>query len=288
MNQHAAGGFSLSDLHLLDDVCGALAMQSIALQSTAELGGRMSLLARQRRDHARLDEYFAELARTPEPEQGAVLLAMYRLVFPHAFAEEAVLWPVLRRLSPDGHALTLQNEREHQAINALVTQLEGLAPSSAEHRTVLAQVVDLLREDVRDEEDKLLPRLQSALSPMQLKALGIAWEAVRRIAPTRAHPIVSRRPPGNVIAALPLAVVDRCRDALDALSLRHPGKVPGRVSAALTQASHGIERLPGMRQGEHPATRVPRGPRKWNRTALAVGVVASAGVLLAARNRRKR
>ena len=262
-------------------------MQSIALQTTAELGGRMSLLVRQRRDHRRLYEYFAELARTPEREQGAILLDMYRLVFPHAFAEEAVLWPLLRRLSPEGHALTLQNEREHQAINLLVTRLEGLAPGSAEHRTVLAQVVDLLRADVCDEEDKLLPQLQAALGPVQLTALGIAWEAVRRIAPTRAHPIVSRRPPGNVLAALPLAIVDRCRDRVDALAMRRSEKGEGRVGAALAQTSHAIERLPGMRRGEHPATRVPRGPRKWNRTAVAVGLVASAGVMLAVRNHRQ-
>ena len=35
-------------------------------------------------------------------EQLPVLIDLYRLVFPHAFAEESVLWPVMRRVLPDG------------------------------------------------------------------------------------------------------------------------------------------------------------------------------------------
>ena len=42
-------------------------------------------------------------------------------MFPHAFAEESVRCPVLRRTVPDGPALTLQIEQEHQAVNELVT-----------------------------------------------------------------------------------------------------------------------------------------------------------------------
>ena len=63
---------------------------------------------------------------------------------------------VWRRLPPDGLALTLRVEREHQEVNELWTRL------------------------------------------------GLAWEAVRRTAPTRPQPLVSRRPPGNALAALPL------------------------------------------------------------------------------------
>jgi hypothetical protein len=130
---------------------------------------------------------------------------------------------VIRRVLRDGHALTLQVEQEHQAINVLVTRLEGLEHGSPERGQVIARLVELLRQDVRDEEDELLPRLQGKLTGAQLRALGIAWEAVRWIAPTRAHPIVARRPPGNWLSALPLAVIDRLRDATDALADRSRG-----------------------------------------------------------------
>ena len=75
-------------------------MQSIAGQSGGELGGPISVLYRQRRDHVRLAGYLEALSRSTGTEQQRVLLSIYRLVFPHAFAEEAVLWPVIRRVLP--------------------------------------------------------------------------------------------------------------------------------------------------------------------------------------------
>ncbi|HEX8481293.1 MAG TPA: hemerythrin domain-containing protein [Allosphingosinicella sp.] len=265
-------------------------MKSISAQNESELGGRSSILARQKRDHMRLDGLLRRLGEAPAAGRNPVLLDIYRLVFPHAFAEEAVLWPLIRRLLPDGQALTLQVELEHQRINALVTELETLEPGSEAHEQRLVRIVQLLREDVRDEEDALLPRLQAELSPAQLRLLGVCWEIVRAIAPTRAHPIVSRRPPGNVLSALPLALLDRLRDAVDSsLQQNAGGGAPRlrRLSSALARASHAVERLPGMRRGEDPATRVRRGSgAPWRAAAfLAIGA-GSAALLFASRRRR--
>ncbi len=265
-------------------------MKSLAEQNVAELGGRGSVLSRQKRDHIRLDRLLQELGTVGANRQDAVLRRIYRLVFPHAFAEESVLWPVMRRVLPDGEELTLRVEREHQEINELVTRIEALEPGSPERRQLLDRAVRLLQQDVRDEEDLLLPRLQARLSGPRLQLLGLAWDAVRRIAPTRAHPIVSRRPPGNVLAALPLALLDRCRDGVDGVLDRGGGPAAGALgalSAGLTKASHAVERLPGMRLGEQPATR--RGRRAgagWAVAAFLAAASASAAVALAVRRRQ--
>jgi|GEM_PF-1373410 len=255
-------------------------MKSLAQQNRVELGGRLSVMNRQKQDHVRLDRLLHRLGGAAPGEQGRVLRKIYRLVFPHAFAEEAVLWPVARRLLPDGEALTLRVEREHQEINELVTRLEALEPGSLAHEQVLARVVGLLREDVRDEEDALLPRLQDELSAARLRLLGVAWEAVRQIAPTRAHPIVARRPPGNVLSALPLAIVDRCRDLVDAARDIGPaalGRPLGALGSGLAAASHGIERLPGLRRGEDPSTR-RGGPFRSGWAVAAVGTLATVSI----------
>jgi hypothetical protein len=266
-------------------------MESISGQSLTDMGGRGSVLARQKRDHIALDGLLHRLAEAPAEQQDAVLLDIYRLVFPHAFAEEAVLWPVIRRVLPDGHALTLQVELEHQRINELVTELEALEPGSPGHADLLARIVALLREDVRDEEDALLPRLQDRLSAAQLRLLGAAWEAVRAVAPTRAHPIVSRRPPGNVLSALPLALLDRGRDALDARLHRGAGRAEPALrslSAALARASHGVERLPGMRRGEDPSTRLSGGRGAgWGTAALVAAGAGAAALILRSRRRAR-
>ncbi len=235
-----------------------MAHRSVADQDVAELGGAISVLARQKKDHITLDRLLRELAGSTGEAQAAVLTRIYRLVFPHAFAEESVLWPVIRRALPDGHELTLEVEQEHQEVNELVTRLERLDVDDPARGPLLDRLTAVLREDVRDEEDELLPRLQAVTDRRTLRRLGVAWEVVRRISPTRAHPVVARRPPGNVLAALPLSVVDRLRDLLDA-ARRHG---PAAAAAALRGADRGlargagwIERIPLLRIGEDPSTR---------------------------------
>jgi hemerythrin superfamily protein len=267
---------------------------SVADQTTDQLGGPLSVLVRQKRDHVRLHALMERLKGTTGEDQAAVLIDIYRLVFPHAFAEESVLWPVMRRVLPDGGELTLEVEREHQEVNELVRKLEGLEDGSPERAEVLGRLTEVLDDDVRDEEDALFPRLQARVGRRELQVLGVLWELVRRIAPTRAHPVVARRPPGNVVAALPLSVLDRCRDTVDRALLDAPGGAGSalhRVSSALAAASHAVELLPIMRSGEDPSTRFIAGrpPFPWGTAALcaaAVGLAAGAvavGVRRAAR-----
>ena len=234
-------------------------MRSLSEQTAAELGGTWSILNRQKRDHIRLDRLLERVVATEGVEQEVVLNQIARLVFPHAFAEESVLWPTLRRVLPDGEALTLQVEQEHQEVNELWTRLES-SGSPSERRRTIERLVEVLRQDVRDEEDELLPRLQDRVDVRRLRLLGIAWEAVRRTAPTRPHPVVSRRPPGNAVAAVPLAVMDRSRDLVDAMARRGPeGMRPALRSASLAMAGAAgrVEHLGVMRRGERPSTHRP-------------------------------
>lgn len=262
-------------------------MTSIAEQSVAQLGGRLSVLARQKSDHIELDALLHRLDAASHEEQLPVLLELYRLVFPHAFAEESVLWPVMRRVLPDGEQLTLQVEQEHQEVNELVTSLETLALGTPDRQAALDRLAEVLREDVRDEEDELFPRLQQRVPQSRLRLLGLAWEVVRRVAPTRAHPIVARRPPGNVIAALPLSILDRSRDRLDGMRLRGAGRFDGALhttTSALTRVAHAIEHSPAMRRGEDPSTRVdPKPGTPW--MLIAAGAAALGGVAWAVARR---
>lgn len=232
-------------------------MRSLADQTVEELGGRRSILHRQRQDHVKLDRMLERLPDTSGDERDELLNRICRLVFTHAFAEEAVLWPALRRNLDDGEQLTARVEREHQQITEQVAALEQIAPDDPKRPQLIDRTVAMLRQDVRDEEDVLLPRLQQAVDTRTLRRLGVSWELVRRTAPTRAHPIVSRRPPGQTLSALPLGVTDRLRDRLDHAARR----VPQPVRPALVSASEGvgvvarqIEQLPPLRRGERPET----------------------------------
>jgi hemerythrin superfamily protein len=231
--------------------------RSIAHQTVEELGGAGSVLARQRNDHEELDRLLGELDGTTGRAQEQVLRRINRLVFSHAFAEETVLWPVLRRTLPDGDALTLRVEKEHQEVNDLVSELENLGHDDPRRAERLSRLVQVLREDVRDEEDVLFPRLQERLGPNELRRLGLRWELARRSSPTRPHPTVSRRPPGNVVSGLPLSLLDRSRDRIDRGVDRAPDRlVPaGRaVSRGLAALAGLVERIPVSRTGDRAPT----------------------------------
>ena len=231
--------------------------RSIADQTVEQLGGRGSVLARQRQDHIELDRLLHELDGSTGTEQEAVLQRIDRLVFSHAFAEETVLWPVMRRVLPDGEALTLRVEEEHQEVNELVTTLETTGHDDPRRAELLDRLVAVLREDVRDEEDVLFPRLQERVDAAELRRLGRQWELVRRISPTRPHPTVSRRPPGNALSGLPLSLLDRSRDAVDSLVRRAPAPlapVGQAVSRGLAAVAGLVERTPPARRGDGPPT----------------------------------
>ncbi|HET6393209.1 MAG TPA: hemerythrin domain-containing protein [Blastococcus sp.] len=232
-------------------------MRSIAQQTVDELGGPGSVLVRQRDDHIELDRLLEELDGTTGSAQEEVLGRIDRLVFSHAFAEETVLWPVLRRVLPDGDALTLQVEKEHQEVNELVSALEADGPDDPRRPARLARLVEVLREDVRDEEDVLFPRLQAAVPADELRRLGRRWDLMRRISPTRPHPTVSRRPPGNALSGLPLSILDRTRDAVDAGVRRAPAQLApagAALSKGLAAVAGLVERVPLARTGDRPPT----------------------------------
>ena len=232
-------------------------LPGIADQTPEQLGGPQSLLVRQRRDHARLDDLLDAVARARGSAQDEALTRLARLVFPHAYAEETVLWPVLRAAFPDGAELTLRNEREHQEINEVFRALDRVPAGAPDRAALLARLTALLRSDVRDEEDLLLPRLQAALTVPQLRWLGVTWELVRCTAPTRPHAVVSRRPPGNLLSAAPLSALDRTRDGLDRSARRWPVLAGPFTTAsrALGLLAGAVEHVPPLGRGEHPATR---------------------------------
>ncbi|MDL5199308.1 hemerythrin domain-containing protein [Streptomyces sp. ALI-76-A] len=205
--------------------------RTIAEETVEQLGGPDSVLARQRRDHAEMDRLMkAYDAQGEGGDREGLLKELVQLVFSHAFAEETVLWPAVRRSVADGEELTSRVEEEHQQINDLVADIERLDPGQPERERKVRQAFALIRQDIRDEEDLVLPRLQEALDTAQLRRLGTLWETVRMSAPTHPHPVIPRRPPGNAVLGVPLSLYDRMRDALG----------PGRSAATAKKVVGGL------------------------------------------------
>ena len=123
-----------------------------------------------------------------------------------------MLFPAARRaLEQAGEKITSDVETQHQRINELLLELEAYEPGDLEFEHRVAELFPLLRLDVRNEEDRLLASLEGSLDEGALERLGAEWLAAKKLAPDRPHPAIPRRPPGNVVAGLPLAIIDRVR-----------------------------------------------------------------------------
>lgn len=237
-------------------------MTSIADQTVEELGGPSSVLVRMRREHGEQEALLQRLETTTGKAQDEVLTRLWRLVFTHAYAEETVVWPALRAVSADGENLTLHIEQGHQKLSELTAELDRTRPGDPGREELITELVAELRLNIREEEDLLLPRLRQGADDRRLRRLGAAWTVVRHTAPTRPHVAVSRRPPGNVIAAAPLSVLDRSRDRLDRAARARSGRVRSGAEAAswaLARVAGVIERSRPVQAGERARTR----PGRW-------------------------
>lgn len=186
--------------------------RSVAEQDESELGGDWSLLVRQKRDHELLAALLERVSPTPGPDQDDVLREVCRMVFPHAFADESVLWPVVRKQLPYGETLVQQMDEERREVNELVGCLQDEALEPDQRPRLVGRLMELLRDAIRYEEDVLFPLLQEQVEEGRLRQLGFAWELVRRAAPTRPHPVLVRSRVGNCLVLLPLTILDRSRD----------------------------------------------------------------------------
>lgn len=166
-------------------------------------------------DHRTVDQLFTQLnAATADPEtarQTAEEIISELSV--HAVIEEMVLYPAVRQALPDGDDLAEEAIEEHQELKELLASVDGKPADDPDVRATFQTIQETLEHHVGEEEQELFPALRSSLDQEKLNQLGAAMDKAKGAAPTRPHPKAPSTPPGNLIAGLGAAVVDKVRDA---------------------------------------------------------------------------
>jgi hemerythrin-like domain-containing protein len=126
----------------------------------------------------------------------------------HAEIEEQTLYPALRDAAEDD---VLEALEEHHAVKAVLAELERMAPSHERFRAKMQVVIENVRHHVEEEEgdDGLFDLARTELKQPQLEEMAERAEQLRKVGPTRPHPLSPDQPPLNVIIGLPVAVMDR-------------------------------------------------------------------------------
>jgi hemerythrin superfamily protein len=131
----------------------------------------------------------------------------------HSVAEEMFVYPAMRQHLPDGDAAVEHDVAEHKQLEKLMRDWEGVDAADADFDRVLTELEQVLRDHVDDEETEQFPQLREHIPHADLVAMATRVEAVKKVAPTRPHPLAPNNALFHFVVGPGVGLVDRLRDA---------------------------------------------------------------------------
>ncbi|MGW7267012.1 hemerythrin domain-containing protein [Streptomyces sp. NPDC054842] len=167
-------------------------------------------------DHEEVEELFTNIEELPsgDPQRKQYADQVTMELVRHSVAEEAYLYPAVRRHVPGGDTLADRELEDHAVAERTMKDLEGCQADDPEFDRLMSRLMTEIRTHVADEENNLFPRLRESCSQEALDELGDKVRQAKKTAPTRPHPSAPDKPPANKLLAPGAGLVDRMRDAL--------------------------------------------------------------------------
>ncbi|HET8717160.1 MAG TPA: hemerythrin domain-containing protein [Nocardioidaceae bacterium] len=171
-------------------------------------------------DHHEIKDYFKQLEAAQDPKQRRDIAdALTAEVVRHSVAEEMYLYPAAREKLPNGDQLVDEELSEHAEAEQLLKDWEGVSGDDPEFMRLYEKIKEgLLHHIDEEEEPKLFPEMQAALTPEELLDLGEQITRAKKLAPTRPHPSAPDEPPGDKVLGVPMGLIDRIRDKMSGRS----------------------------------------------------------------------
>lgn len=182
------------------------------MADTAAAGDVVDILTADHREMVGLLELI-ETTADPEERRSLADSAIAEVVR-HSIAEELFVYPVYEREVPDGKDEVEHDKEEHQELDEVMKELEGLDAGRAEFLATVKRFKELLEHHADDEESDQFPKLRDHVAAEDLIDLGRKVEAAKKIAPTRPHPGSPHSELFHMTIGPGVGMVDRLRDAL--------------------------------------------------------------------------
>ena len=170
-------------------------------------------------DHREFEAIFQQLEGLRGRSEPDVLTRKRELVdevtiglVKHSVAEETQVYPRVEKQVDKDEAE--HSKEEHAEAEETMKRLERMDAGDPEFDGAVAELIREIRHHAQEEESRMFTELRASFSREELVDMAEKVEAVKKIAPTRAHPMTPNEP-GIRLAVGPVAsLLDHLRDAV--------------------------------------------------------------------------
>ncbi len=166
-------------------------------------------------EHREVESLLDQIAQ-PEQQPNARDIAdqVIAMLIKHSVAEEMYVYPAMEQYLEDGKQDVEHDKAEHQELEELLKQLEGLDVSDPQFPRCVSRIQEVPADHVSDEESGQFPKMRAAIPAETLVELRGKVEMAEKIAPTRPHPQAPHSELFHKLVGPGVGMVDRLRDAL--------------------------------------------------------------------------
>jgi hemerythrin superfamily protein len=172
-------------------------------------------------DHQAIRERFSELDGARADDRPQLLWELVEQLVRHEVAEEAVVYPALRR-EPGGDAVADARVAEESEAEQLLARLEKLDPATQEFQGAVRDLRATVLDHAQKEESDVFPLLTTNEESGYLALLGQKFKGEKLAAPSHPHPHAPNSAVAHKLIDPIAAFIDRIRDESKGRALSNP------------------------------------------------------------------
>jgi hemerythrin-like domain-containing protein len=170
-------------------------------------------------DHREFDRIFTELEGLRGRSEPDVLKRKRDLVdevtiglVKHSVAEETQVYPRVEKQVDKEEAE--HSKEEHSEAEETMKRLERMDADDPGFDAAVDELIREIRHHVEHEESRMFTELRASFTHDELVSMAEKVEAVKKIAPTRAHPMTPNEPGVRLVVGPVASLLDHLRDAV--------------------------------------------------------------------------
>ena len=170
-------------------------------------------------DHREFDRIFGELEQLFGQSDSASLERKRALVdevtiglVKHSVAEETRVYPKVEKRVDEQEAQ--HSKEEHAEAEETMKRLERMDPGDPGFDEAVAELIREIRHHVEHEEGRMFTELRASFSHQELVDMAQEVQAIKKIAPTRAHPMTPNEAGVRLAVGPGASLLDPLRDAV--------------------------------------------------------------------------